>query len=50
MPREFALYKGDKLLSIGTIEEIARDLCVLPDTIKFMVQMLIRGSWPKEKR
>ncbi|MGE7545033.1 hypothetical protein [Sporosarcina newyorkensis] len=33
--RVFALYKGDELLSVGTIEEIAEELNVLPETVLF---------------
>lgn len=33
--KEYALYKGEEILSIGTIKEIAMDLNVLPETIMF---------------
>jgi FixJ family two-component response regulator len=33
--KEYALYKGDEILSIGTIREIAKDLNVLPSTVKY---------------
>lgn len=33
--KEYALYKGEKILSIGTIKEIAKELNVLPETIHF---------------
>ena len=33
--KEYALYKGDSLISIGTIKEIAEDTGVKPETIYF---------------
>jgi hypothetical protein len=33
--KEYALYKGEELLSIGTAKEIAKELKVLPETIMF---------------
>lgn len=33
--KEYALYKGEELLSIGTIREIANELNVKPDTVRF---------------
>ena len=33
--KEYALYKGDKLLAMGTKKEIAKQLGVKPSTIKF---------------
>ncbi len=35
MSKEYALYKGDELLIIGTIAEIASRFKVKPATIKF---------------
>ncbi|WP_373815742.1 hypothetical protein [Jeotgalibaca porci] len=35
MANEYALYKGDELLIIGTIAEIASRLKVKPKTIRF---------------
>lgn len=32
---EYAMYKGEELLYIGTLEEIAKERGVLKDTIKF---------------
>ncbi len=32
---EYALYKGEQLVAIGTIREIAKDRGVLPETIRF---------------
>lgn len=34
-PKEYALYKGDTLLSIGTVAELAKRFGVKKDTIKF---------------
>ena len=33
--KEYALYSGDKLLSMGTLEEIAKEMNVKPDTVYF---------------
>ena len=33
--KEYALYKGDKFLMIGTIDEIAKAYNIKPDTVKF---------------
>lgn len=33
--REYALYKGEELLSIGTLEELAAERGVTPNTIYF---------------
>ena len=33
--KTYALYKGEALLSIGTIPEIAENLGVMPETIYF---------------
>lgn len=33
--KEYALYKGDKLLAMGTKKEIAKQLGVKPSTINF---------------
>ena len=33
--KEYALYKGDELLSIGTIQEIAKEQNVQERTVKF---------------
>ena len=33
--QEYALYKGDKLLSVGTISEIAEEMGVKRDTILY---------------
>lgn len=33
--KEYAVYKGDTLLAMGTREECAKQLGVLPDTVTF---------------
>ncbi|WP_291563676.1 MULTISPECIES: hypothetical protein [unclassified Clostridium] len=33
--KEYALYKGEEILCIGTAKEIAKKLDVLPETIMF---------------
>ena len=33
--KEYALYKGDILLGIGTINKLAKKLNVLPNTIRY---------------
>lgn len=33
--KEFALYKGDKLLSVGTVKEIAEETGLKPTTVRF---------------
>ena len=33
--KEYAFYKGEEILGIGTIKEIAEELNVLPSTIKY---------------
>lgn len=33
--KEYAMYKGDNLLGIGTIKELAKQLNVKPETIRF---------------
>ena len=33
--KEYALYKGVQMVSIGTVKEIAKDRGVKPETIRF---------------
>lgn len=33
--KEYALYKGDNLLKIGTVEEIAEELGIKKETVSF---------------
>lgn len=33
--KEYALYKGDEILAIGTLEEIAASIDVAVETVKF---------------
>lgn len=32
---EYALYKGDNMLAMGTISEIAKKMNIEPDSVKF---------------
>ncbi|PFJ10806.1 hypothetical protein COD67_00950, partial [Bacillus cereus] len=34
-PKEYAIYKGESLICIGTVQECAQHLGVLPKTILF---------------
>lgn len=34
--KEYALYKGDNLLKIGTVEEIAEELGIKKETVSFL--------------
>lgn len=36
--KEYALYKGEECLAIGTIKEIAEHMKVKPETIKFYMR------------
>mgnify|MGYP001420577242 CR=1 FL=1 len=33
--KEYAIYKGEEILAIGTLQEIAASLCVEIETVKF---------------
>ena len=35
MAAEYALYKGDTCLAIGTIKQIAKELGICPKTVKY---------------
>jgi len=35
MKREVAVYKGDDLLAMGTVEEVAKELDILPYSVYF---------------
>lgn len=35
MAKEYALYKGEEILSIGTICEIAKELNIMPQTVRY---------------
>lgn len=35
MEKEYALYKGDKILSIGRIDEIAKEMKIKKETVYF---------------
>lgn len=40
--REFAIYKGDKFICLGTADECAKTLEVKVDTIRFMASPIYR--------
>lgn len=46
MNKEYALYKGDEILAIGTIEEIAKKMKVDYRTIKFYTTK----TWKKRSK
>lgn len=46
MNKEYALYKGDEILAIGTIEEIAKKMKVGYRTIKFYTTK----TWKKRSK
>ena len=46
---EYAVYKGDTLLAIGTAVECAEELNVLPDTIKFYTTPTYQRRLAKRK-
>lgn len=52
MNEEYALYKGENLLSIGTISEIAREMDIKENTVKFYLypSHMLRGKGERGKR
>jgi hypothetical protein len=46
---EYAVYKGDTLLCIGTVKECAAELNVLPETIKFYTTPTYQRRLSKRK-
>ena len=40
--KEYALYKGEECLAIGTIKEIAKHMKVKPETIKFYMRTIYK--------
>lgn len=47
--QEYALYKGDELLSIGTIRKIAKEMGVKRDTIAYYKTPTYKGRTSEEK-
>ena len=47
--KEYALYKGDKLLAIGTKKEIAKQLGVKPSTIGYYSRQSYAKRTSEEK-
>ena len=48
--KEYALYKGEEILSIGTIKEIATELNVLPETVKYYETNAYKNKLSKRKK
>jgi len=48
--KEYAVYKGDKLLSIGTAEECAAELGVTKEYITWMTTPIAKSRLAKRKR
>ena len=48
--KEYALYKGEEMLCLGTIKEIAKELNVLPETIKYYSTNAYRNKVSKRKK
>lgn len=46
---EYALYKGENILSIGTIDEIAKDMRVQRETIKYYTTGAYQRKLTKRK-
>lgn len=47
---EYALYKGEEILSIGTIDEIAREMNVQYRTIKYYTTGAYKRKLAKRKK
>lgn len=47
---EYALYKGDELLAIGTLREISKKRGVLPETIRFYQSRAYKSRGKGENR
>ena len=47
---EYALYKGENLLAIGTERQLARELCVKVETIKFYKSPAYQRRLEKRKK
>ena len=48
--REYALYKGDDILAIGTVEEIAKEMGIKPATVRYYNSQAYRRRLEKQKR
>lgn len=48
--KQYALYKGEKLLSIGTVKEIAKEMRVKPDTVLFYRQRVYKKRTTENAR
>lgn len=50
MTIEYAMYKGEELQGIGTIEELAKIRGVKPETIKFYASKVYKSRRKNSKR
>ena len=50
MTNEYAMYKGEELQGIGTIEELAKMRGVKPETIKFYASNVYKSRRKNSKR
>jgi CDP-glycerol glycerophosphotransferase (TagB/SpsB family) len=48
--REYAVYKGDKLIAMGTAEECSQELNVTPDYIRWMNSPFYQRKLSKRKQ
>ena len=48
--KEYALYKGENLLCIGTIKEISENLKIEPDTVRFYGTNVYKKRIAKRKK
>lgn len=48
--KEYAVYKGENLLCIGTAKECATEMGVLPETIKFYTTPTYQKRLAKRKK
>ena len=46
--KEYALYKGEQMVAIGTVNEIAEERGVKPETIRFYMSGVYRGRAKNE--
>lgn len=47
--KEYALYKGDEFIMIGTAEEIAKERHTLPKSIQFYATPTYKSRYKKRK-
>jgi hypothetical protein len=49
MAKEYAVYKGETLICIGTIQECSQHMGVLPETVKFYTTPTYQRRLEKRK-